>query len=138
MWLEKMTRYIQQQMQMYPKLAVVGDFNIAPEDSDVYDPDEWKDCLLVSEQERQAFRHLLALGLNDSFRLFPQEEKHFSWWDYRAAGFRRNRGLRIDHILLSPALTECCSSSQIDKVPRKWERPSDHAPVWVELKGEVS
>ncbi|MDI9818453.1 MULTISPECIES: exodeoxyribonuclease III [unclassified Legionella] len=133
-WLEKVTAFIKQQMMLYPKLAVVGDFNIAPEDRDVHDPLEWQDCVLVSPAERQAFTDLLALGLADSFRNFPQEEQSFSWWDYRAGGFRRNRGLRIDHILLSESLNCICNSSQIDKVPRKWERPSDHAPVWVELE----
>ncbi|MDP1604115.1 MAG: exodeoxyribonuclease III [Legionella sp.] len=132
-WLEKITLFIQQQLAMYPKLAVVGDFNIAPEDKDVHDPVEWEGSVLVSPPERQAFSGLLALGLKDSFRLFEQEDMLFSWWDYRAAGFRRNRGLRIDHILLSNLLAEQCVSSQIDKAPRKSERPSDHAPVWVEL-----
>lgn len=132
-WLKKITVFIQQQMLLYPKLAVVGDFNIAPEDRDVHDPLEWQNCVLVSPLERQAFVDLLALGLTDSFRQFPQEEQCFTWWDYRAGGFRRNRGLRIDHILLSKELSSICKASKIDKAPRKWERPSDHAPVWVEL-----
>lgn len=134
MWLEKMKNYIQQQLSLYPKVAVVGDFNVAPEDRDVHDPLEWQGSVLVSPLERQAFNALLDLGLNDSFRNFPQEEKLFSWWDYRAAGFRRNRGLRIDHILLNHNLNTLCKQSQIDKAPRKLERPSDHAPVWVELE----
>ncbi|MFA5960760.1 MAG: exodeoxyribonuclease III [Tatlockia sp.] len=133
MWLEKISAFLKEQMQQYPKLAVVGDFNIAPEDKDVHSPEEWEGCVLVSPPERQAFQELLAMGLVDSFRSFPQEEALFSWWDYRAAGFRRNRGLRIDHVLLSQELAALCQSSQIDKIPRKWERPSDHAPVWVEL-----
>lgn len=133
-WLEKVSTFIQQQLVHHPKLAVVGDFNIAPEDSDVHDPLEWDGCILVSKEERLAFFNLLDLGLKDSFRLFPQEENLFSWWDYRAAGFRRNRGLRIDHILLNSALADNCLSSQIDKLPRKSERPSDHAPVWVALQ----
>jgi exodeoxyribonuclease-3 len=132
-WLEKITPYIEQQVKLYPKLAVVGDFNIAPDDRDVHDPVEWEGCVLVSPPERMAFANLLTLGLKDSFRLFPQAEKEFSWWDYRAAGFRRNRGLRIDHILLSNELAASCQLSKIDKQARGVERPSDHAPVWVEL-----
>lgn len=133
-WLKNITIFIKQQMLLYPKVAVVGDFNIAPEDRDVHDPLEWVDCVLVSPQERQAFVDLLALGLTDSFRNFSEDEKAFSWWDYRAASFRRNRGLRIDHILLSEALLKQCTSSNIDTLPRQWERPSDHAPVWVTLE----
>lgn len=132
-WLEKVHAFIQQQLTLYPKLVVLGDFNIAPADCDVHDPLQWVGCVLVSPQERQAFEAILSLGLKDSFRLFPQEEKAFSWWDYRAAGFRRNRGLRIDHILLSDELHKLCLSSKIDKAPRQLERPSDHAPVHVEL-----
>lgn len=133
-WLQKVTAFIQQQLQIYSKVAVVGDFNIAPEDRDVHDPAEWQDCVLVSPAERQAFAELINLGLHDSFRQFEQEENAFSWWDYRAAGFRRNRGLRIDHVLLSSELNALCRASIIDKEPRKAERPSDHAPVWVELE----
>lgn len=132
-WLEKITAFIAEQLTLYPKLAAVGDFNIAPEDRDVHDPKEWEGCVLVSPLERQAFNSLLNLGLIDSFRNFPQPEKIYSWWDYRALALQKNRGLRIDHILLSQELSEVCSLSQIDKIPRKWERPSDHAPVWVEL-----
>lgn len=132
-WLEKVTAFIQQQLSVFPKVAVVGDFNIAPDDRDVHDPAEWQNGILVSPAERQAFVDLLSLGLHDSFRNFEQEDKLFSWWDYRAAGFRRNRGLRIDHILLNHELNALCLQSKIDKEPRKVERPSDHAPVWVEL-----
>lgn len=132
-WLKSITVYIQQQLALYPKVAVVGDFNIAPEDRDVHDPAEWKNCILVSPRERDAFFNLLQLGLHDSFRNFEQEEHLFSWWDYRAAGFRRNRGLRIDHILLNEELNQLCRVSAIDKEPRKAERPSDHAPVWVDI-----
>ena len=114
-WLPHVTEFIQQQLIQYPRMAVVGDFNIAPEDKDVHDPKEWEGCILVSPLERQALNKLLALGLHDSFRNFPQEEQQFSWWDYRAAGFRRNRGLRIDLILLSDALNADCKSSAIDK-----------------------
>jgi exodeoxyribonuclease III len=134
MWLQKITDFLKQQLAIYPRLAVVGDFNIAPEDRDVHDPVEWQGSVLVSPAERQAFNDILSLGLVDSFRKFPQAEKSFSWWDYRAAGFRRNRGLRIDHVLLSHELNLLCKQSQIDKTPRKWERPSDHAPVWVGLE----
>ncbi|WP_131782737.1 exodeoxyribonuclease III [Legionella gresilensis] len=132
-WLNKVNTHIRQELINYPELAVVGDFNIAPEDRDVHDPIEWEGSVLVSPKERQQFAALLELGLHDSFRLFPQEDKLFSWWDYRAAGFRRNRGLRIDHILLSTELAKNCISAYIDKLPRKVERPSDHAPVLVEL-----
>jgi exodeoxyribonuclease-3 len=132
-WLRKVISFIKQQMSIYPKLAVVGDFNIAPEDRDVHDPLEWQDSILVSPAEREAFTQLLQLGLYDSFRNFVQEERSYSWWDYRAAAFRRNRGLRIDHVLLSKELNALCLKSAIDKEPRKAERPSDHAPVWVEL-----
>ncbi|HAU1515278.1 TPA: exodeoxyribonuclease III [Legionella pneumophila] len=133
-WLNKVTRFIQHQLSIYSKVAVVGDFNIAPEDRDVHDPVEWEGCVLVSPAERQAFLKILELGLHDSFRNFAQEDKAFSWWDYRAAAFRRNRGLRIDHVLLSHELNALCRQSKIDKEPRKVERPSDHAPVWVELE----
>jgi len=133
MWFEKVRNFIRQQLSQYSKIAVVGDFNIAPEDRDVHSPVEWEGCVLVSPKEREAFLSLLSLGLKDSFRLFHQEEKAFSWWDYRAAAFRRNRGLRIDLILLSDALAAQCISSNIDALPRKSERPSDHVPVWVAL-----
>jgi len=133
-WLDKIKSFLDQQLITYPELAVVGDFNIAPDDRDVHDPVEWEGSVLVSPLERQAFSNLLELGLHDSYRLFTQEEGAFSWWDYRAAGFRRNRGLRIDLILLSHQLHKKCTGSHIDKIPRKWERPSDHAPVWVDLQ----
>ncbi|CEK11800.1 exodeoxyribonuclease III [Legionella hackeliae] len=134
-WLQKTIAFIKQQLMLYPKLIVLGDFNIAPEDKDVHDPLEWQNSVMVSPAERQAFADLLALGLIDSFRKFAPEDKEFTWWDYRAASFRRNRGLRIDHILLSSDLKEVCKGCSIDKVPRKWERPSDHAPVWIEISG---
>lgn len=137
-WLQQVTAFIQQQMSVFPNLAVVGDFNIAPEDRDVHDPVEWIGSVLVSPAEREAFTQLLYLGLHDSFRSFIQDEQVFSWWDYRAAAFRRNRGLRIDHVLLSTPLNALCKQSVIDKEPRKAERPSDHAPVWVELDLQVS
>ncbi|CAM3483247.1 exodeoxyribonuclease III [Legionella longbeachae] len=133
-WLQKVTNFIQQQINIYSKIAVVGDFNIAPEDRDVHDPIAWEGSVLVSPAERNAFVQLLQLGFHDSFRNFVQEDQSFSWWDYRAAAFRRNRGLRIDHILLSKELNHLCTQSVIDKEPRKVERPSDHAPVWVALE----
>ncbi len=136
-WLVEVSAFIQQQLKEYPLLAVVGDFNIAPEDRDVHDPIAWKDAVLVSPKEREAFAGLMALGLNDSFRNFPQAAEAYSWWDYRAAAFRRNRGLRIDHILLSDALNRHCLESRIDIEPRRHERPSDHAPVWVTLDDKV-
>lgn len=133
-WLVQVTAFIKQQLAHYSRVAVVGDFNIAPDDRDVHeDPYNWEGCVLVSPLERQAFFEILALGLHDSFRNFTQEAQLFSWWDYRAAAFRRNRGLRIDHILLSDALNATCLGSHIDKEPRRHVRPSDHAPVWVEL-----
>lgn len=133
-WLQKVKDFIQNQLSIYPKLAVVGDFNIAPEDRDVHDPQAWEGSVLVSPPERQAFQDMLSLGLHDSFRSFTQSDDTYSWWDYRAAGFRRNRGLRIDHVLLSEELNLLCRQAAIDKEPRKAERPSDHAPVWVQLE----
>ena len=118
----------------HPELAVLGDLNVAPEDRDVHDPKAWEGQVLVSEPERAAFRAVADLGLKDSFRLFEQPEKSFTWWDYRMLGFRRNAGLRIDQILLSPALAARCVSCTIDKAPRKLERPSDHTPVIAELR----
>lgn len=134
MWLEKVIAFIRQQLCVYPKLVVMGDFNIAPEDRDVHAPEEWKDSVLVSPKEREAFAQLISLGLTDSFRIFQQGTELYTWWDYRAAGFRRNRGLRIDHILLSKALKLDCQESQIDVEPRRHQRPSDHAPVWVSIR----
>jgi exodeoxyribonuclease-3 len=132
-WLDKVTNYITQQLAAFPNLVVLGDFNIAPEDRDVHDPQAWAGQVLCSEPERAAFRRMIAAGLCDTFRLFDQEEKQFSWWDYRMMGFRRNHGLRIDHILASPALCRVCSVARIDKAPRALERPSDHAPVVAEF-----
>lgn len=132
MWLEKVTQYLQSQLNVYPKVAVMGDFNIAPEDRDVHDPKEWEGCVLVSPLEREAFFKWIDLGLKDSFYQFPQDQI-YSWWDYRAGGFRRNRGLRIDHILLSEPLRKHCLAYHIDVEPRRSERPSDHAPVRVTL-----
>jgi len=128
-WLQALTIWLKGELVKYPKLALMGDYNIAPEDRDVHDPELWKGQVLVSPQERAAFADLTGLGLQDAFRLFEQPEKSFSWWDYRMAAFRRNMGMRIDHILLSQLLANQCSSCIIDKAPRKLERPSDHTPV---------
>lgn len=130
-WLQALHTWLADELKQYPKLALLGDYNIAPEDSDVHDPAAWVGNVLVSEPERAAFKGLQQLGLRDAFRLFDQPEKLFSWWDYRMMGFRRNHGMRIDHILISPALA--CSACNIDKAPRKLERPSDHTPVWAEV-----
>ena len=128
-WLDALNAWLREELARYPELALLGDYNIAPEDRDVHDPAAWAGNVLVSEPERAQFRSLLDLGLSDAFRLFEQPEKSFTWWDYRAAGFRRNLGLRIDHILLSPQLAGCCAAVDIDRGPRKLERPSDHTPV---------
>ena len=128
-WLQKVTQYVQQQLARHPKLVVLGDFNIAPEDRDVHDPKLWEGQVLCSAPERAAFRQFLQAGLCDTFRQFEQAQGLFSWWDYRMAAFRRNLGLRIDHVLASPALCAVCTACQIDKTPRTWERPSDHTPV---------
>ena len=133
-WFEALRNYLEAELKAHPELAVAGDFNVAPEDRDVHDPKAWEGQVHVSEPERTAWRALLALGLKDSFRLFEQPEKSFSWWDYRMMGFRRNAGLRIDHILLSAPLAQACAGASIDKAPRKLERPSDHAPVLAELR----
>lgn len=136
-WLQKLTLFLKEECTRFPKLALVGDFNIAPEDIDVYDPKAWEGSVLVSPKEREAFAELLSLSLHDSFRLFPQKEQSYSWWDYRAGSFRRNFGLRIDHILLSSTLSKDCVSVVIDKEPRRHERPSDHSPVLCTLTGAV-
>ncbi|HEX4859491.1 MAG TPA: exodeoxyribonuclease III [Usitatibacteraceae bacterium] len=128
-WLAAFSRYLQTTLAQFPDLAVGGDYNIAPEDRDVHDPKAWEGQVLCSAPEREAFARLIGLGLADSFRLFEQPEKSYSWWDYRMNGFRRNLGLRIDHVLLSQPLAARCTGAAIDVEPRRWERPSDHAPV---------
>jgi exodeoxyribonuclease-3 len=130
-WLAALKLWLKDELEKYPKLALLGDYNIAPEDRDCHDPVAWQGNVLVSEPERDAFKGLVALGLRDSFRLFEQAEKSYSWWDYRMMGFRRNLGMRIDHILISEALQ--CSGCFIEKAPRKLERPSDHTPVIAEV-----
>ena len=134
-WLAKVRDFVAGELKRHPRMVVVGDFNIAPEDRDVHDPDGWREKILCSTPERQALRRLQDLGLSDTFRLFEQEEKSFSWWDYRAGGFRRNLGLRIDLILASRGLANACRHSYIDKAPRRRERPSDHTPVVAEFDG---
>jgi exodeoxyribonuclease-3 len=132
-WLDALHHWLQTEIAQHPRLALLGDYNIAPEDRDVHDPVAWKDCVLCSGPEREALQRLASLGLTDAFRLFEQAEKSFSWWDYRMMGFRRNLGLRIDHILLTAPLAASCRACRIDRAPRKLERPSDHAPVIAEL-----
>ena len=133
-WIEALTDWLRKELMQHPRLALLGDYNIAPDERDVHDPQAWVGQVLFSEAERAAFQHLIGLGLQDAFRLFEQPEKIYSWWDYRMMAFRRNRGLRIDHILLSEALAKDCTACTVDKEPRKAERPSDHAPVMADLK----
>lgn len=133
-WIEALTAWLRDEIVRHPRLALLGDYNIAPEARDVHDPQAWEGQVLFSEPERAAFRALLDLGLKDAFRLFEQPEKVYSWWDYRMLAFRRNMGLRIDHILLSSDMAGECTACTVDKEARKAERPSDHAPVIAELK----
>ena len=135
-WLEAVHAWVADELQRHPKLVVMGDFNIAPDDRDVFDPKVWNDShILTSTAEREALRRLQALGLHDAFRLHSDEAGVFSWWDYRMGGLRRNLGLRIDLTLVSDALRGHAVASGIDREPRTWERPSDHAPAWVRLGG---
>ncbi len=132
-WLAGLNRYVGGELQRHPRLVLLGDFNIAPEDRDSWDPEGLRDTIHHTNEEREQFRGLLGLGLCDGFRLFEQPEKSFSWWDYRMLGYQKNRGLRIDHILVSEALREQVKGCAIDRAPRKWKQPSDHAPVTLEL-----
>ncbi|MDH3441238.1 MAG: exodeoxyribonuclease III [Gammaproteobacteria bacterium] len=132
-WLKALRGFLESELKAHENLVVLGDFNIAPDDRDVYDPEKWGDDILCSPLEREALQRLIDLGLSDVYRQFDQPEQNFSWWDYRAAGFRRNAGLRIDLILASEALASRCTASYIDKEPRTWERPSDHTPVIAEF-----
>jgi exodeoxyribonuclease III len=132
-WLESLRRYLAGELARSTRLAVVGDFNIAPEARDVHDPDLWRNSVLFSEPERAALKRLMEVGLVDVFRRFHETPAHYSWWDYRAGSFRRNLGLRIDHIFCGEALAAVCRSCVIDKSPRGLERPSDHAPVVAEF-----
>jgi exodeoxyribonuclease III len=132
-WLDALHDWLQTELAVHPQLVLMGDFNIAPTDADVYDPVAWKDQIHCTVQEREHFQRLLGLGMTDAFRLFEQAPKPWSWWDYRNLAFRKNQGLRIDHILVSDALKSSVFACTIDKAPRKNERPSDHAPVVVDL-----
>ena len=132
-WLAALREWIAVQAAIHPRLVLLGDYNIAPEDRDVHDPIAWAGQILCTPEERAHFRGLVELGLHDAFRLFEQPPKSWSWWDYRNLAFRRNQGLRIDHILVTEALRASVTSCVIDKLPRKNERPSDHAPVLAEL-----
>ena len=132
-WLSALREWVAAELSQHPKLVLVGDYNIAPEDRDVYDPVAWAGQILCTPEERAHFRGLIEIGLHDAFRLFDQPPKSWSWWDYRMLAFRKNQGLRIDHILVSEALKTRVTACTIDKLPRKNERPSDHAPVVVEL-----
>jgi exodeoxyribonuclease-3 len=132
-WFEALATWLERESQSHPRIAVMGDFNVAPEDRDVHDPAAWQGQVLFSEPERAAFKRLAGLGFVDAFRLFEQPERSYTWWDYRMNAFRRKMGLRIDHILLSPQLAPAARSCAIDIEPRRLERPSDHAPVVCEL-----
>lgn len=132
-WLAQLRVWLKAELALYPRLAVLGDFNIAPDERDVHDPKMWEGRVLFSAPERAAFAELLQIGLTDSFRLKDQPEKLFTWWDYRMNAFKRNLGLRIDHILLSRELAQSCRSCEVDRVMRARERPSDHAPVVAEI-----
>ncbi len=132
-WLAKLAAYIEQQIGTHSRTLVLGDFNIAPEERDVHDPLVWEGRILFSDAERAAFRQLIGDRLCDTFRLFEQPEKQFSWWDYRMGAFRRNHGMRIDHILATHELCRLCKSCRIDRGPRALERPSDHTPVIAEF-----
>jgi exodeoxyribonuclease-3 len=132
-WLAAVTAYLAAELKRHPEMVVLGDFNIAPDDRDVHDPEAWGDAILCSPPERAALAGILGLGFVDSFRAFVDEGGHYSWWDYRQAAFRRNLGLRIDLILASAALSPRLRAALIDRVPRGWERPSDHAPVVLNL-----
>lgn len=132
-WLEAVRKWVADELTRHDKVVVMGDFNIAPDDRDVHDPEAWHERILCSTPEREALKAMLDLGLHDSFRLFEQPEATFSWWDYRAAAFRRGMGLRIDLILVSNALKQVCKAGYVDIEPRRNERPSDHAPVVAEV-----
>lgn len=131
-WLSALTAWLQDEVKRFPKLVVLGDFNIAPDDRDVHDPEAWHEQVLCSSEERAALKRILDLGLYDSFRERESQGGVFSWWDYRQAAFRRNLGLRIDLVLVSAALRGELKAVGIDREPRKWDKPSDHAPVWIE------
>ena len=132
-WLNTVAAYLAEEVRRHPRIVVMGDFNIAPDDRDVHDPEAWREQVLCSTPEREALKRVCDAGLVDSFRLFTDQAGHYSWWDYRQAAFRRNLGLRIDLVLVGDALRSACTSSVVDREPRTWERASDHAPVTVEI-----
>jgi exodeoxyribonuclease III len=132
-WLERLRAYLAMLLEAHEHLLVVGDFNIAPEDRDVHDPAAWEGSVHVSAPEREALAKIASLGLADLFRRFEQPENSWSWWDYRMNAFRRDHGLRIDLMLASKSLAARCTSCTIDRTPRTWDRPSDHAPVTAEF-----
>ena len=132
-WLDAMHTWVHAEMEKHPNLVLMGDYNITFDDADVWDPEGLRESIHCTTEERTHLQALIGLGLTDSVRLFPQPEKNYSWWDYRNGGFRRNQGMRIDHILISEALKSRATACVIDKVPRKNERPSDHAPVVLTL-----
>lgn len=134
-WMDALSTWLESELSQHERLALLGDYNIAPAERDVHDPLAWEGQNLVSPEERAAFTRLCSLGLTDAFRCFEQAEKIYSWWDYRMLSFRRNAGLRIDHILLSSTLTAACERCIIDKIPRGWLQPSDHAPVIADIIG---
>ena len=134
-WLDALRLWLRAELARHPRLVLMGDYNVAPEDRDVFDPVALAGTIHCTDEERAHFQGLLGLGLVDAFRLFEQAPRSWSWWDYRNLAFRKNQGLRIDHILVSQALQPAVTACQVDKLPRKNERPSDHAPVWVELTG---
>ena len=132
-WLRHVTNYVESQLAEHENVVVLGDFNIATEDRDIHDPDAWHEKILCSTPEREALQKMMDLGLTDTFRMFDQAERSFSWWDYRAAGFRRDLGMRIDLVLASNAMAQRCTAASIDKEPRRQERPSDHTPAIAEF-----
>lgn len=136
-WLQHLQIFLKEELTRHPKMIILGDFNIAPQDIDVHDPKSWEGQVLVSAKERDAFQKILQIGFNDCFRMLFPEEKMFSWWDYRLNAFKRNLGLRIDHILVSHALASECQACYIDKNPRMHERPSDHTIVIAEFKETI-
>lgn len=133
-WLEACQRYLRSVLDQYDQVVLAGDFNIAPKDCDVHDPKAWEGHVLVSPPEREAYQAILGLGLEDSFDQLYEEGPRFTWWDYRQAGFRRNLGLRIDHLCVTPSVLKKASACLIDPDPRGWERPSDHTPVVLTLE----
>jgi exodeoxyribonuclease-3 len=136
-WMDALVRWLDDELHRHAHVVVLGDFNVAPDERDVHDPELWKDSVLFSPPERAALHRLFDLGLCDTFRLHTADGGHYSWWDYRMGAFRRNLGLRIDHVLASPALCKACTACAIDKTPRAWERPSDHAPVAAEFDVDI-